>query len=63
MQDISLSEFHNAEEVFCTGTMGEIAAVTEIDGRAIGTGGPGPFTARISGWLHEKISAEAEPVL
>jgi branched-chain amino acid aminotransferase len=36
-----------ADEVFCTGTMGEIAGVTEIDGRTIGTGEPGPQTARI----------------
>ncbi len=63
VRDISLSEFHNAEEVFCTGTMGEIAAITKIDGRTIGTGKPGNLTATISGWLQEKISAEAEQVL
>jgi branched-chain amino acid aminotransferase len=47
VRDVSLAEMYAADEVFCTGTMGEIAGVTEIDGRAIGTGEPGPQTARI----------------
>jgi branched-chain amino acid aminotransferase len=34
--------------VFCTGTMGEIAAVTVIDGRPIGAGEVGPLTGRIA---------------
>ena len=32
---ISLSEFYTADEVFTTGTMGELTRVREIDGRAI----------------------------
>jgi protein-lysine N-methyltransferase EEF2KMT len=35
---ISLVEFHTADEVFTTGTMGELTPVVEIDGRRIGTG-------------------------
>src|SRR3569833_1388774 len=31
VRDISLHELYCADEVFCTGTMGEIAAVTEVD--------------------------------
>ena len=34
-KNISLTEFYNADEVFTTGTMGELAEVKEIDGRAI----------------------------
>ncbi len=34
-RNISLSEFYNADEVFTTGTMGELTPVTEIDGRII----------------------------
>lgn len=34
-RNISLSEFYNADEVFTTGTMGELTPVTEIDGRTI----------------------------
>ncbi|KAL7543719.1 hypothetical protein ACHAWF_007840 [Thalassiosira exigua] len=33
---VSLSEFYSADEVFTTGTMGELTPVTTIDGRAIG---------------------------
>jgi len=34
-KNISLSEFYNADEVFTTGTMGELTPVREIDGRKI----------------------------
>lgn len=34
-KNISLSEFYNADEVFITGTMGELTPVYEIDGRVI----------------------------
>lgn len=47
IRDVSLAEMYAADEVFCTGTMGEVAGVTVIDGRTIGTGEPGPLTARI----------------
>jgi branched-subunit amino acid aminotransferase/4-amino-4-deoxychorismate lyase len=33
---VSLSEFYSADEVFTTGTMGELTPVTKIDGRSIG---------------------------
>jgi branched-chain amino acid aminotransferase len=38
VRDISLAEFYRADEAFCTGTMGEIVPVMEIDGRPIGGG-------------------------
>ena len=34
-RNISLAEFYNADEVFTTGTMGELTPVIEIDGRII----------------------------
>ncbi|MEO6819450.1 MAG: aminotransferase class IV [Ginsengibacter sp.] len=34
-KNISIAEFYNADEVFTTGTMGELTPVVEIDGRAI----------------------------
>jgi len=34
-RNISITEFYNADEVFVTGTMGELTAVSEIDGRKI----------------------------
>lgn len=47
-KDFSLSELYRADEVFCTGTMGELAAVTKVDGRTIGDGKVGPLTQRLS---------------
>lgn len=45
---ISLAEFHAADEVFTTGTMGEITPVVMIDGRSIGEVGiPGIITSLI----------------
>jgi len=48
VRDISEAEIHQADEVFCTGTMGEIAAVTRIDKTVFGGGQPGPVTTRLS---------------
>jgi protein-lysine N-methyltransferase EEF2KMT len=44
---VSLAEFHAAEEVFTSGTMGELTPVTRIDGRIIGEGVRGEVTARL----------------
>ena len=48
VRDVSLAELYAADEVFCTGTMGEIAGVVSVDGRAIGDGAVGPVTKRIA---------------
>ena len=36
-KNISLTELYNADMVFCTGTMGELTPIIEIDGRSIDT--------------------------
>lgn len=41
---VSLAEFYAADEVFTTGTMGELTPVCKIDGRVIGTGKKGVVT-------------------
>ncbi len=46
--DLSLTEVYRADEVFCTGTMGEIAPVTRLDSRPIGAGQAGPVAGRLS---------------
>lgn len=48
VRDVSQVEMYTADEVFCTGTMGEIAGVVAIDGRPIGDGTVGPVTARLA---------------
>jgi branched-chain amino acid aminotransferase len=61
-RDLSLAEAYRADEVFCTGTMGEIAAVTRLDGRDIGDGRPGPVTGRLSALFHDLTASEGEAV-
>lgn len=51
---VSLSEFHSADEVFTTGTMGELAWVREIDGRAIGGGARGRVTDKLCALFRER---------
>jgi branched-chain amino acid aminotransferase len=48
VRDLSLPELYRADEAFCTGTMGELAGVVQVDGRRIGAGRIGPMTARLS---------------
>eukprot|EP00899_Mesostigma_viride_P007565 jgi/Mesvir1/1680/Mv08662-RA.2 len=44
---VTLSELYAADEVFTTGTMGELTPVTTIDGRTIGHGHPGSVTRQL----------------
>src|SRR5437870_7984874 len=41
-------DLYTADEMFLTGTAAEIVAVTKLDGRAIGTGKPGPTTQQLA---------------
>lgn len=61
-RDISPTELHTADEVFCTGTMGEIAAVTELDGRLIGDGKVGPVTTRVAALFRHHASSSGTPI-
>ena len=60
--DLSLVDFYRADEMFCTGTMGEIAPVTEVDGRRIGDGQCGPVTLRLSELFAELTRREGTVV-
>ena len=62
-EDFSLTDVYRANEVFCTGTMGELAAVTEVDGRMIGTGKSGPMTERLSALYGELTAREGVEVV
>lgn len=57
-RNISVMEFYTADEVFTTGTIGELTPVIEIDGRMVGTGEPGPLTRRLSkahgAWVRDR---------
>jgi len=43
-RDLGLFDLYTADEVFVTGTAAEVAPVTKVDGRVVGTGKPGPIT-------------------
>jgi len=61
-RNLSLSELYTADEVFTTGTMGELTPVLEADGRKIGDGRPGEMTRRLQG-LHRAFAFEhGEPL-
>lgn len=55
---ISPAQLCGADEVFCTGTMGEIVPVLKIDGQAIANGRTGPVTARIAALYSELTASE-----
>ena len=57
------SQAYAADEAFCTGTMGELAAVTSIDGRTIGDGRPGPMVARLSALFGELTQRDGTVVV
>ncbi|HTF88739.1 MAG TPA: aminotransferase class IV [Planctomycetota bacterium] len=62
-RDLSLVDFYRADEIFCTGTMGELAAVTKLDGHTIGSGEVGPLTRRLSELYRELTATEGERVV
>jgi branched-chain amino acid aminotransferase len=62
-KDLSLTEVYRADEMFCTGTMGELAPVTKVDGRTICNGEPGPVTKRLTELFRARTKCEGEPML
>ena len=62
-RDLSLTEAYRADEMFCSGTMGELAAVTRVDGRVIGSGQAGPVTGRLTQLFRELTSREGTVVV
>jgi len=56
-RNFSLTDVYSADESFVTGTFGALTPVTEVDGRTIGSGEPGPITARLSAIYAEAVNA------
>jgi branched-chain amino acid aminotransferase len=61
--DLSLVDVYGAHEMFCTGTMGELAGVIRIDNRQIGDGRIGPITRRLSDLYAKRTAAEGVQVV
>lgn len=53
-------DVYNADEMFLTGTAAEIIPVVKVDGRVIGTGKPGPFTAKLLAGFQAKTRTDGE---
>jgi branched-chain amino acid aminotransferase len=60
--DLMLDDVYRADEMFCTGTMGELAAVTKVDSRIIGHGKVGPMTGRLSELFAQRTASEGVEV-
>ena len=54
-RNLSLTELYTADEVFTSGTMGELTPVLEADGRVIGDGEVGAMTRRLQS-LHREFA-------
>jgi branched-chain amino acid aminotransferase len=61
--DLSVVDVYGANEMFCTGTMGELAAVTRLDNRQIGDGQVGPITKRLSDLYAKRTANEGVQVV
>src|SRR5438046_9987505 len=56
--DLSPVDVYGADEMFCTGTMGELAGIIKIDNRIIGNGNIGPMTKRLSELYVQRTATE-----
>jgi branched-chain amino acid aminotransferase len=61
--DLALEDVYRADEMFCTGTMGELAGVIKVDGRTIGSGEIGSVTRRLSGLFAQRTAIEGTVVV
>ncbi len=61
--DLSQTELYRSDEAFCTGTMGELAGVTQVDGRKIGSGAIGPMTERLAALFAKRTASGGTRVI
>jgi branched-chain amino acid aminotransferase len=61
--DLSVVDVYGANEMFCTGTMGELAGVTRLDNRQIRDGKVGPMTKRLSDLYAKRTATEGVQII
>jgi branched-chain amino acid aminotransferase len=61
-KNLSLTEFYTADEVFATGTMGELTPVIEIDGRKIINRSGSLMVEKLQSFFHKRIPQFSEPL-
>lgn len=59
-KNFSLFDVYGADEAFVTGTFGGLTPVVKVDGRVIGSGEPGPITARLAELYREEIRIQVD---
>ena len=61
--DLSPVDVYGADEMFCTGTIGELAGIVRLDNRLIGDGKVGPMTKRLSDLYTQRTATEGVEVV
>ena len=61
-QNLGYFDLYSADEVICTGTAAEMAPITWIDGRVIGSGRPGPITRQLMAAFKTVTENEGYPI-
>jgi branched-chain amino acid aminotransferase len=61
-QNLGYFDLYSADEVICTGTAAEVAPITWIDGRTIGSGRPGPVTRQLMAAFRTVTDTEGHPI-
>jgi branched-chain amino acid aminotransferase len=61
-KNLSLTELYNADLFFCTGSMGEITPIVELDGREISGGTRHPLLEKIRLSFEQKIPKHSEKI-
>jgi len=60
--NLSRYDLYIADEMFVTGTAAEMVPVIKVDGRVVGTGKPGPITAKLLAAFREKTKTDGEVI-
>jgi branched-chain amino acid aminotransferase len=61
-EPLTLHDLYTCDECFCTATRVEVLPIVWVDGRQVGSGAPGPVTAKITKKFLEIANREGTPV-
>jgi branched-chain amino acid aminotransferase len=61
-QNLGYFDIYTADELICTGTAAEVAPITWVDGRTIGSGKPGPVTRQLMAAFKRITETEGYPI-
>ena len=61
-RNLGYFDLYCADEIFVTGTAAEVAPITWIDGRTVGTGRPGPVTRQCMEQFRIVVQNEGTPI-